>query len=110
MDCQHDAPAGPWEMGTGKQPDVTNGYHWELYNIAEDYSQYKDLARESRQLNEDAGMFLDWAGKYNVFPMDNRAFARITTPRPSTVAEMEFTYAGEVPASLRKWPSILDRD
>jgi len=106
-------PAGPWEMGTGKLPDVTNGYHWELYNIAEDYSQYKDLAAENPgKLNEMQALFLTEAGKYNVFPMDNRAFARITTPRPSTVAgKMEFTYAGEVsgipPGNA---PSILDRD
>jgi arylsulfatase A-like enzyme len=106
-------PAGPWEMGTGKLPDVTNGYHWELYNIAEDYSQYKDLAAENpSKLNELQALFLVEAGKYNVFPMDNRAFARIVTPRPSTVAgKTEFIYTGEVsgipPGNA---PSILDRD
>ncbi len=106
-------PAGPWEMGTGKLPDVTNGYHWELYNIAEDYSQYKDLAAENPgKLNEMQALFLTEAGKYNVFPMDNRAFARIVTPRPSTVAgKTEFTYTGEVsgipPGNAA---SILDRD
>ena len=31
-------------MGTAKMPDVVNGYHWELYNSTEDYSQYNDLA------------------------------------------------------------------
>ncbi len=106
-------PAGPWEMGTGKLPDVTNGYHWELYNIAEDYSQYKDLTAENpAKLSEMQALFLTEAGKYNVFPMDNRAFARIVTPRPSTVAgKTEFTYTGEVsgipPGNA---PSILDRD
>jgi hypothetical protein len=57
-------------------------------------------------------LFLTEAAKYNVFPMDNRAFARIVTPRPSTVAgKTEFTYTGEVsgipPGNA---PSILDRD
>ena len=28
----------------GKFPNVVNGYNWELYNIAEDYSENKDLA------------------------------------------------------------------
>jgi arylsulfatase A-like enzyme len=31
-------PEPPWLMGTAKMPDVINGYKWELYNIAEDYS------------------------------------------------------------------------
>jgi hypothetical protein len=28
-------------MGMGTMPDVVNGYKWELYNIADDYSEYK---------------------------------------------------------------------
>ena len=31
-------------MGLGKFPDVVNGYNWELYNLAEDYSENNDLA------------------------------------------------------------------
>ena len=59
-------------------PDVVNGYHWELYNIAEDYSQYNDLAAENPgKLKEMQGLFLSEATKYNVFPMDNSAFARL---------------------------------
>src|ERR1700756_5233610 len=38
-------PAPPWLLGTAKLPeDVVNGYKWELYNIAEDYSESNDLA------------------------------------------------------------------
>ncbi len=37
-------PAPPWLMGTVKLPEVVNGYKWELYNIAEDYSENNDLA------------------------------------------------------------------
>ena len=37
-------PEPPWDLGLGKFPNVVNGYTWELYNIAEDYSQNKDLA------------------------------------------------------------------
>src|SRR4030095_13982719 len=36
-------PAPPWFMGLTKMPDVVNGYKWELYNIADDYSEYNDL-------------------------------------------------------------------
>jgi arylsulfatase A-like enzyme len=106
-------PAPPWMLGTGKLPDVVTGYSWELYNIAEDYSQNTDLAAQNPQkLEELKALFLSEAKKYNVFPLDNRAFARIVTPRPSTVAgKTEFTYSGEVsgipPGNA---PSILDRD
>jgi arylsulfatase len=106
-------PAPPWVMGTAKMPDVVNGYHWELYNIAEDYSQYNDLAASNpAKLEELKALFLTEAAKFNVFPMDNSAFARLVTPRPSTTAgRTEFTYSGEVsgipPGNA---PSILDRD
>ncbi len=49
-------PNAPWFMGLGKFPDVVNGYHWELYNIANDFSEYDDLAdQESRQTARVAG-------------------------------------------------------
>jgi arylsulfatase A-like enzyme len=63
-------PAGPWEMGLAKMPtDVVNGYKWELYNIAEDYSEYNDLAAKMPdKLRELQELFLVQALKYNVFP------------------------------------------
>ena len=43
-------PAGPWEMGLAKMPtDVVNGYNWELYNIAEDYSEYPETRPRQRE-------------------------------------------------------------
>jgi arylsulfatase A-like enzyme len=105
--------AGPWELGTGKLPEVTHGYKWELYNLAEDYSQADDLASANPdKLAELQALFLSEAEKYGVFPLDNTAFSRIVTPRPSSVAGItEFTYSGEVsgipPGNA---PSILDRD
>ena len=47
-------PAPPWVMGQAKMPEVTNGYTWELYNIAEDYSENNDLApKNPEKLKED---------------------------------------------------------
>ena len=49
-------PQPPWLMGTAKMPEVLNGYKWELYNIAEDYSQNTDLAAQyPRQAEGTAG-------------------------------------------------------
>ena len=39
-------PQPPWLMGTVTMPEVLNGYKWELYNIAEDYSQNTDLSAQ----------------------------------------------------------------
>ena len=41
-------PSPPWDLGTGKCPSIINDYKWELYNIANDYSEYNDLAAEIR--------------------------------------------------------------
>ena len=106
-------PAAPWLLGTVKLPeDVINGYNWELYNIADDYSENTDLAAKMpdklKQLQE---LFLVEATKYNVFPMDNSILERIVTPRPSaTAGRTVFTYSGEM-AGLppSDAPSILDK-
>src|SRR4029077_19551320 len=36
-------PSPSWELGTGK-PTPLDQYHWELYNITQDYSEYNDLS------------------------------------------------------------------
>jgi arylsulfatase A-like enzyme len=106
-------PTLPWKMGSGTLPEVVNGYHWELYNIAEDYSEYNDLAtKQPEKLKELQALFLTEAAKYNVFPLDNTLLARAGTARPSaTAGQTVFTYSGEnsgiPPANA---PSLLDKD
>jgi arylsulfatase len=105
-------PAAPWLLATGQMPDV-NSYNWELYNIAEDYSQYNDLASKMPdKLKEMQALFMTEAAKYQVLPLDNSAFSRALTPRPSAVAgRTVFTYTGENPGiPFGNAPSILDRD
>jgi hypothetical protein len=71
----------------GKFPDVLNGYKWELYNIAEDYSQNNDLAAKMPdKLRNMQELFLVEATKYQVFPLDNSFLTRAATPRPSDTA------------------------
>jgi arylsulfatase len=91
-------PQPPWLMGTVKMPDVLTGYKWELYNIADDFSETNDLAAKNPdKLKELQGLFMDEARKYQVLPLDNSILARILAPRPSAVAgRTEFTYSGEV--------------
>ena len=106
-------PSPPWLLGTGKMPDITNGYQWELYNITEDYSEYNNLAASNpAKLQELQALFLTEAAKYNVFPLDNSGFVRLLAPKPSAVAgKTVFTYQGENPGiPVGNAPSILDRD
>jgi len=91
-------PQPPWLMGTVKMPDVLTGYKWELYNIADDFSETNDLAAKNPdKLKELQGLFMDEARKYQVLPLDNSILQRILAPRPSaTAGRTEFTYSGEV--------------
>jgi arylsulfatase len=105
-------PAPPWLMGLTKLPDVLNGYDWELYNIADDYSQSNDLAAKMPdKLREMQQLFLMEATKYNVFPLDNSFAQRVLEPRPSaTAGRSVFTYSGGtsgLPESAA--PNIVNR-
>ena len=105
-------PAPPWALGTTKLPDI-NDYKWELYNIAEDYSQYNDLAAKNPdKLKQMQALFLTEAGKYNVLPLDNSILPRLVTPRPSaTAGRTVFTYTGpNVGIPVSNAPSILNKD
>jgi len=91
-------PQPPWFMGTAKMPDLLTGYKWELYNIADDYSENNDLAAKNpAKLKELQDLFMVEAKKYQVLPLDNSILERLLTPRPSAVAgRTEFTYTGEI--------------
>jgi len=90
-------PEPPWDLGFGKYPDVVNGYTWELYKLADDYSEANDLAAKMPdRLRDMKELFMVEAAKYNVFPLDNSFAVRAATPRPSaTAGRTVFTYSGE---------------
>jgi arylsulfatase A-like enzyme len=105
-------PTPPWLLGTAKLPDVQD-YKWELYNIAEDFSQANDLAAKNpEKLKELQAVFVAEANKYQVFPLDNAVLPRLLTPRPSgTAGRTEFTYKGEnVGIPVGNAPSLLNRN
>jgi arylsulfatase len=106
-------PITPWSPVLGVTlPDVVTGYDWELYDLTKDYSQARNVASEHpEKLMELKQIFDEQAWKYNVFPLDNRAFVRMTTPRPSaTAGRSEFVYKGVNPGiPTANAPSVLDR-
>jgi arylsulfatase A-like enzyme len=103
-------PVAPWILNAKMPPP--EDYKWELYNIAEDYSQAHDLAAQMPdKLKELQALFLEEAAKYQVLPLDNSSFARAVAPKPSATAGMTvFTYTG-VNSGLPpgNTPSILGR-
>jgi arylsulfatase len=65
----------PWVM-TGAQPPIDDDV-WELYDSTKDWSQAKDLAKEKpEKMAELKRLFELEAGKYNVFPLDDRKAER----------------------------------
>src|SRR4030095_3418189 len=105
-------PAAPWLLGTSKLPEI-NEYKWELYNIAEDYSQANDLAAKNPdKLKELQALFLSEAAKYQVLPLDNSILPRLTTPRPSaTAGRTVSTYRGvNAGMPVGNAPSLLNKD
>jgi len=103
-------PVAPWVLNA-KMPDLAD-YKWELYNLAEDYSQADDLASKMPdKVKQMQALFQQEAEKYNVLPLDNSQFQRAIAPRPSaTAGQTVFTYVGEnAGIPLGNAPSILNK-
>lgn len=102
--------SAPWLLGATPNPDVVNGYEWELYDLTNDWTQNHDLAAANpEKLKELQAVFLQEAAKYKVFPLDNSLTTRMVTPRPSvTAGRTEFTYSGElIGVPLGDAPSVV---
>ena len=85
----------PWEGRGPSNPDPFNDYEWELYNLREDFSQSKNLAKENpEKLEELRAIFISEAKKNQVFPLDDRYIERAdpaNRPEPNR-GRKEFVY------------------
>jgi arylsulfatase A-like enzyme len=90
----------PWEDVLMKpRVDVISGYKWELYHVADDFSEAVNLAdKYPEKLHELQLLFYAEAAKYNVLPLDDSKAERLDPAiRPSlTRGRTEFTYYGTV--------------
>ena len=87
-------PIPPW-VSVADAVDPIEGYDWELYNIAEDFSQSQNLVKtHPDKLRELQRLFYIEAVKYNVLPLDNSKAERLDVRnRPSNIRGLsEFTY------------------
>ena len=83
----------PW-LGAKHPVDVIDGYKWELYHVAQDFTQARDLAAEQpEKLRELQELFYAQAKLYNVLPLDDRKARFDVSTRPSMTAGRDsFTY------------------
>jgi arylsulfatase A-like enzyme len=88
----------PWALFSTPPTDVMNSYEWELYNLAEDFSQNNDLAEKMpAKLKEMQELWIAEASKYHVFPLSNALATRMVAPRPSVSAgRSRFVYTEPV--------------
>ncbi len=86
-------PIAPWVSVA--QPIDVNAYKWELYHVADDFSEAVNVAeKEQAKLRELQDLFWSEAAKYNVLPIDNSRTERFDVSiRPSlTRGRSVFTY------------------
>jgi arylsulfatase A-like enzyme len=85
----------PWETAGKSNADLKNA-KWELYHVAEDFSQANDLAAANpEKLKELQAVFEAEAKKYNVFPLDVRFSERMDPKlRASGPPKTSWTYFG----------------
>ncbi len=71
-----------------------DAHHWELYHVAEDPAENRNLAEQRRdKLIEMIAMWYVEAGKYNVLPIDGSAAVRLMTERPQIARPRDkYTY------------------
>lgn len=84
----------PW-VSVAEATDPIDGFDWELYNVAEDFSQSQNLAESNpEKLRELKRLFYIEAVKYDVLPLDNTKVERLdVNNRPSNIRGLsEFTY------------------
>ena len=85
---------------------------WELYHVAEDFSESHDLASQNPvKLRELISMWWAEAGKYNVLPIDGTLQQRLATVRPQVARpRTQFVYYPDgAPVPAFTCPPIFNR-
>jgi len=84
----------PW-VSVAEPVDPIDGYQWELYHVAEDFSEARNVAASNpEKLRELQRAFYIEAVKYDVLPIDNSKVERLdVSNRPSNIrGQTKFTY------------------
>jgi len=85
-----EAGAGFGEPISAEKLTELDAKHWELYHVAEDFAENKDLASENpEKLIEMIAQWYVEAGKYNVMPVDGSGVSRALIVRPQISEDRE---------------------
>lgn len=101
----------PWET-MGHATGDFEADKWELYHIAEDFSQAEDLAaKHPRKVKELQDLFMKEAKKYNVLPLDDRFAERVLEARKSlgSVRKSFTYYPGTTRVNAELAPDIFNK-
>ena len=85
---------------------------WELYHVAEDFSETRNLAADNRdKLIEMIATWYAEAGKYDVLPIDSRGVARLADERPQLARprDLYVYYPGTSAVSNKIAARVLNR-
>jgi arylsulfatase len=101
----------PSWVTAGPQDPTPSKADWELYHVAEDWTQNRDVAAENpEKVKELEAIWWQEAERNNVLPLDASVVSRLVTPRPSaTAGRTEFSFPGRMTGiSNGVAPSILN--
>jgi arylsulfatase A-like enzyme len=85
---------------------------WELYHVAEDFSETRNVAADNRdKLIEMIAIWYAEAGKYDVLPIDSRGTARLIDERPQLARprDLYVYYPGTSAVSNKIAARVLNR-
>jgi arylsulfatase len=85
---------------------------WELYHVAEDAAETRNLAEQERgRLVEMIALWYAEAGKYNVLPIDSRGTLRLVDERPQLSPDRQryLFFPNTSPVSNKIAPTLLNR-
>lgn len=101
----------PWNVTGPTTQDPANAYKWELYNIANDWTQFNDLSDSKPEKLKELQQLL-WVeiAKYQVLPLDASVASRLIAPRPNlTAGKTKFVYTYPITGiPLGDAPSLLN--
>ena len=85
---------------------------WELYHLAEDFSEAHDLAaRHPEKVAELQAMWWEDARRFNVLPLDDRVIERSQEPRPRLVRPRDmYRFTSPIRLVRSVSPSVMNRD
>jgi arylsulfatase len=100
------------QQGVELTEELLKAQQWELYHVAEDFSECYDLAASHpEKLQELVDLWWVEAGKHSVLPLDARRGARLSERKPSLggLRERFVYYPGAAPVNLFTSANVHNR-